>query len=165
MMNCQRIESALLAVLDGRATPAEREQAAGHIAECADCARRMESLRGTWTALDHLPAIEPSPLFDARLRARLAAEVAAPRPRWFAWPLAHLRLVALAAGLVAVTAAWYSYRPSPGLPAPAQEQSQQDFAVVKNLPVLENYDVLSNFDALTALPGAQQDASQAQPVE
>ncbi len=164
-MNCQRIESALLAVLDGRATAAEKEQAAAHIAQCADCARRMESLRDAWNALDHLPAIEPSPLFDARLRARLAEEAVAPRPRWFAWPLAHLRLVALAAGLVAVTAVWLSVRPAAVLPTPAREQSQQDFAVVKNLPILENYDVLSNFDALTALPGAQQDASQAQPME
>ena len=164
-MNCQRIESELLAVLDGRATAAEKAQMAAHIAQCADCARRMESLRETWVALEHLPAIEPSPLFDVRLRARLAAEAAAPRPRWFAWPLAHLRLVALAAGLVAVAAVWYSYRPAPALPAITQEQSQQDFTVVKNLPVLENYDVLSNFDALTALPGAQQNASQAQPVE
>ena len=162
-MNCQGIETALLAVLDGRATAADEARVAEHVAQCAACARRMESLRETWAALDHLPAIEPSPLFDARLRAHLAETTQ--QPRWFAWPLAHLRLVALAAVLVAATAVWYSYRSAPALPTPAQEQSQQDFAVVKNLPVLENYDVLSNFDALTALPGAQQTSSQAQPIE
>jgi hypothetical protein len=125
----------------------------------------MEQMRGVWTELDHLPVLEPSAGFDARLRARLAAAPA--QPRWLGWFTGNLRLVAVVAALVAA-AVWLSLRPPAIRPAPNGAQSQADFVVVKNLPVLENYDVVSSFDALSDLPGADQPASaqpQAQPME
>jgi anti-sigma factor RsiW len=165
-MNCERIEAALLAVVDGRATREERERVAEHVAACAACARQAEEMRAVWSGLDRLPELEPSPSFDARLRARLAEEQN--RPRLFAWMAGNMRLVAVVAALVAV-AAWFSLRPVAQRPAPqAAAQSQEDFSVVKNLPVLENYDVVSNLDVLSDLPGAEQHTSaapQPQPME
>ena len=73
-MNCERIESSLLAVVDGRATREERERVEEHAASCEACTLRNEQMRGIWSELDRLPALEPSAAFDARLRARLADE-------------------------------------------------------------------------------------------
>lgn len=165
-MNCERIEAALLAVVDGRATPEDRRRVETHVATCDSCARRIEEMRGVWTSLDRLEGLEPSPAFDARLRARMAEQQA--RAGWRAWLPSHLRLVAVTAALLAV-AVWVSLRPARRPAAPAPE-NQEDFAVVKNLPVLENYDVIANFDALSALPGAQttappKQASQQQQME
>lgn len=161
-MNCERIEASLLAVVDGRATNEERERVAEHAIACTACARRMEQMRSVWIDLDSLPAIEPWPSFDARLRARIAEQPA--RSRFLGWMTGNMRLVAVAAALVAV-AVWFSLRPALQRPAPETAQSQQDFAVVKNLPVLENYDVVSNLDVLSDLPGAEQAAAQPQPIE
>ncbi len=160
-MDCERIEASLLAVVDGRAANEERERVESHVAACGACARRMEEMRAMWTELDSLPAIEPSPAFDARLRARLAGQPA--RPRLFGWMAGNMRLVAVVAALAAV-AVRFSLRPSVPRPMPEAVQSQQDFAVVKNLPVLENYDVVSNLDVLSDLPGAEQTAAQPQPM-
>lgn len=158
-MNCERIEAALLAVADGRATREERDRVAEHTADCNACARRMEQMRAVWSELGRLPELEPSPAFDARLRARLAEEPR--RPRLFGWMGGNMRWVAAAAALLAV-AVWFSLRPitrRPAPQAPVQSGRQEDFSVVKNLPVLENYDVVSNLDVLSDLPGAEQQKS------
>lgn len=162
-MKCERIESALLAVIDGRATAGERRLVAIHTAACAACARRLEEMRAAWSALEKLPPIEPSAGFDARLRARIAGQ---PRPAgWLSWFPAHLRAVA-AIAVLAVLAVWLSLRPTIYRPAPTEVQSQEDFAVVKNLPVLEDYDVVSSLDALSALPGAQTGSTESpQPMD
>jgi anti-sigma factor RsiW len=159
-MDCERMEAALLAVVDGRAADEERERVEGHVAACAACARRMEQMRAVWTGLDSLPSIEPSASFDARLRMRIAEQPA--RPRLFGWMTWNMRLVAVVAALAAV-AVWVSLRPQ--RPISQAAQSQQDFAVVKNLPVLENYDVVSNLDVLSDLPGAEQAGAQPQSME
>jgi anti-sigma factor RsiW len=165
-MKCERMESAMLAVVDGRATAAERERVETHVAGCGACARRMEEMRAAWSALDQLPGLEPSPGFDARLRARLGEQPA--HSRWLGWFPGNLRLVAAVAALVAV-AVWISLRPpmrsSSRTPVAAEAPSQEDFTVVKNLPVLEDYDVVANFEALSALPGAQAASKTSQPMD
>jgi anti-sigma factor RsiW len=151
-MNCERMGALLLAVVDGRATAEERELVNQHVAGCAGCARRMQDMRATWSALDAMPTAEPSPWFDARLRARLREP--APKRVRLGWLPGGARWAAMAALVVAI-AIWISLRPPVQRPAPAAATENQDFAVVKNLPELENYDVISNFEALSALPGAQ----------
>lgn len=151
-MTCHRIEPLLLSVIDGRATPEERERVDAHVAVCSGCARRLEEMRVTWSALDTLPAAQPDPWFDARVRARMRE----PLPKVGSHGRLHggMRWAALAA-LVAM-ALWVWLRPPVQPPAPATNaQDQRDFAVIQNLPELENYDVISNFNALSALPGAQ----------
>jgi anti-sigma factor RsiW len=161
-MNCEKMESLLLAVVDGRATSEEQERVAAHAAACPSCAQRMEEMSAIWAGLDSLPSVEPSPWFDARLRARMSEPL--PKTPWFVRLPSGARWAAVAA-LVAV-ALWVSLRPAMRRPAPAvTAPTQQDFAVIKNLPELENYDVISNFEALSALPGAQTVSGDQQQME
>ncbi len=152
-MNCKPVETLLLGVVDGRATAEERDRVSGHVATCEACARHLEELGATWSALDELPTVEPSPWFDTRLAARMREPL--PKTNWLGRLPAGMRWIAVTAALVAM-AVWISLRLPAGRPAPAPNpQNRQDFAVIQNLPALENYDVISNFEALSALPGAQ----------
>ena len=149
-MNCERMENRLIAYLDGRASPADRREVEAHLAACGACRTRAEEFRRLWTVLDEVPAEEPSPVFDARLRARLAAEPA--RPSVWSWLLPSPRL-AFAVSLLLVLSAWISSLPPATLPAPpAPANSEGEFKMIKDLPVLEDYDVLANFEALSELP-------------
>jgi negative regulator of sigma E activity len=89
--------------------------------------------------LDELPQIEPSAAFDARVRARVAAEPV--KQSWWAW-LAPSPRVAFAASLLLLATVWIGMHSNSNQPAVTQE----------DIPVLENYDVLSNFEPLTELP-------------
>src|SRR6266446_4836124 len=73
---CAGMEDKLVEYLDGRAKPAERRAVEEHLAVCSGCRHRAEDFRALWGALDDLPVISPSAVFDASLRARIAAEPA-----------------------------------------------------------------------------------------
>jgi negative regulator of sigma E activity len=83
--------------------------------------------------------IEPSAAFDARVRARVAAEPA--KQSWWAWFTPSPR-VAFAASMLLLASVWIGTHSNTSQPQIAQE----------DIPVLENYDVLSGFDPLTELP-------------
>jgi len=70
------MEDKLVEYLDGRAKPAERRAVEEHLAVCSGCAIALRISRALWGALDDLPVISPSAVFDASLRARIAAEPA-----------------------------------------------------------------------------------------
>ncbi len=56
---------------------------AAHLAACADCRAELTELRSTLALLDDWTAPEPTPYFDARVRAHLRdAEHAAPEGLW-----------------------------------------------------------------------------------
>lgn len=149
-MNCERMENRLIAYLDGRASPAECREVEAHLAACNVCRTRAEDFRRLWAVLDEVPVQEPSPAFDARLRARIAAEPA--RSNVWSWLVPSPRL-ALAASLLLLLSVWISSLP-PATPQPsaAPVGSEAEFKMIKDLPVLEDYDVLSNFEALSELP-------------
>ena len=152
MKTCERIESRLIAYIDGRASERERREVDGHLAECAECRARVEGFRGVWKVLEESPAIEPSAWFDARLRQRIAAE---PPPalwqRMAAWvPQPSLALATLT--LIAV-GCWAALTPRPNLPAPVAVHEQEDFRMIKNMQVLENYEVLKDLDAFNESQG------------
>ena len=69
-----------------------------HLDVCAECAGKLEAFRQTMSLLDEWQAPEPSPYFDARLRARLREESAKPSAGWLGW----LRRPVLAASLALV---------------------------------------------------------------
>lgn len=151
-MNCERIETQLIAYLDGRAPEAERREVETHLAACAACRTRAEEFGRVWNVLDEAPTVEPSLGFDARLRQRIAAE---PRPRWYAVFVPVPRF-ALALALLLVLSVWISSTPT-APPEIAKGPSAQDeeFKMIENLQVLEDYDVLANFEALSELPPAK----------
>ncbi len=150
---CTRTQAQFVAYLDGRANPSERRVFEDHLAGCATCRARAEEFRGLCIALDGLPVADPSPAFDANLRARLAAE-STPRGFWSSWvPAPRFAFAVMALLLMAF---WVSSLPqssrAPVFSAQAPA-SDSDFRMIRDLPVLENYDVLSKFDVLSELPG------------
>jgi anti-sigma factor RsiW len=161
-MSCNRMESRILAYVDGRLKAGEQREVEAHLAECAACRVRVNEFRAVWGLLEELPQIEPSGAFDARVRARVAAEPV--KQSWWAW-LAPSPRVAFAASMLLLATVWIGSRAgnSPVM-GPAIDPAEQ---IASDLPVLENYDVLSNFEALTDLPDpvqsddtSQQDSNQ-----
>jgi anti-sigma factor RsiW len=155
-MSCNRMENQILPYVDGRLKVGEVKEMEAHLKTCAACQLRVNEFRALSGLLDELPQIEPSGAFDARVRARVAAEpvkqswwsVFAPSPR-----------VAFAASMLLLATVWFGSRPNETLvPTNGPEQEQ----VVSDLPVLENMDVLSNFDALSDLPQPVSDESNQQ---
>ena len=149
---CAGMEDKLVEYLDGRAKPAERRAVEEHLAVCSGCCHRAEDFRALWGALDDLPVISPSAVFDASLRARIAAE---PAHRGFWGWLPTPRLAFAVAALVAMSV-WMA-----SLPRGTTDQTEisrslveADFGMIRDLSVLENYDVLSKFDALSELPAS-----------
>jgi anti-sigma factor RsiW len=155
-MSCNRIESRILPYVDGRLKVSEQREVEAHIAACAACRVRVNEFRAVAGLLDELPQIEPSGAFDARVRARVAAEPA--RRSWWAWFAPSPRVV-FAASMLLLATVWIGSRPTvvstPGSVADEQQ-------VANDLPVLENFDVLSNFELLNDLPPAQADDAEQQ---
>jgi hypothetical protein len=161
-MSCERIGNWIFSYLDGRLKENERLDVEKHMASCAPCRLRVEEFRAVSGFLDELPVIEPSPEFNVRVRALVAAEPV--KQSWWSWMKIQPR-VAFAASLLLLGAVWLGYRDRPqgpfvpwnGNPQVADEQMMQD------LPVLEDHDVLSNFEPLKELPPpVQNDDAQAQ---
>ena len=159
-MSCNRMESRILPYVDGRLKAGEMKEMEAHLKTCAACEMRVSEFRALSGLLDELPQIEPSGAFDARVRARVAAEpvkqnwwsVFAPSPR-----------VAFAASMLLLATVWFGSRPNETL-GPPSAGVEQEAQVVSDLPVLENMDVLSNFDALSDLPQpVSDDSNQQQP--
>jgi anti-sigma factor RsiW len=157
-MSCNRMENRILPYVDGRLRAREMREVEAHLKTCAACLLRVNEFRAVTGLLDELPQIEPSGAFDARVRARVAAEPV--KQNWWAVFAPSLRVV-FAAAMLLVATVWIGSRPSDTLngPGPATEE-----AVVGDLPVLENFDVLSNFDALSDLPLSQSDDASQQDV-
>ena len=151
-MNCERMETQCIAYLDGRATPLERHEVDEHLAVCPACRRRLEEFRGVWNILEEVPAPDPSPWFDARIRQRVAAEPAPRAWRWLAGWLPQPRLAVATLALVAL-GFWVATTPPPaGGPSPIAMNEQEEFKMIKNMQVLENYDLLKELNA----PGEMQ---------
>ncbi|HEV2102154.1 MAG TPA: zf-HC2 domain-containing protein [Candidatus Acidoferrum sp.] len=157
-MSCERMESRILGYVDGRLKESERLEVEKHLAECAPCALRVNEFSAVSGLLDELPLIEPSPEFDMRVHARVAAEPTA-KTSWWAWMNFSPR-IAFAASMLLLMALWLGYRT--GTP-PAPSIPNDDQAMMQDLPVLEDHDVLQNFEPLKDLPpGPEDDDADAQ---
>ncbi len=143
-MSCARMESKILGYVDGRLKESERLEMEKHLSACEACQLRVNEFRAVAGFLDELPEIEPSPAFDVRVRARVAAEPV--KQGWWAWFTPSPRVV-FAASLLLLATVWIGSRPTDRTLSAADEAQ-----INQNLPVLENYDVLSDFGALTDLP-------------
>jgi anti-sigma factor RsiW len=138
------MENKILGYVDGRLKESERLEMEKHLSACGACQLRVNEFRAVAGFLDELPEIEPSPAFDVRVRARVAAEPV--KQGWWAWFTPSPR-VAFAASLLLLATVWIGSRPTDRTLSAADEAQ-----INQNLPVLENYDVLSDFGALTDLP-------------
>ena len=150
-MSCSKMENRILGYVDGRLKEGERLEMEKHLAACAACTLRVNEFRAVSGLLDELPVIEPSPAFDVRVRARVAAEPA--KQSWWAW-MAPSPRVAFAAAMLTLAIVWIGTKPGPlpeGLSGP-----QADMQMMNDLPVLEDHDVLSNFEPLKDLPAPVQ---------
>ena len=145
-MSCQKMETRILAYVDGRLKEGERAEVEKHLEGCAACRLRVNEFRAVGDLLDELPMIEPSGAFNARVHALVAAEPQK-RKSWFAW-LAPSPRIAFVASLLLVATIWLGSRQAPP-PAIAEQ----------DLPVVENadYDVISSFAPLSDLSQAQSD--------
>jgi anti-sigma factor RsiW len=144
------MESKILGYVDGRLKESERLDVEKHLAACAACRLRVNEFRAVSGLLDELPVIEPSPAFDLRVHARVAAEPV--KQSWWAWFTPSPR-VAFAASMLLLAMFWIGT---------GQNQQQPQIAQ-DDIPVLENYDVISNFEPLTELPQPVQAEDAAQP--
>ena len=159
-MKCEDVANELMALVDGRIGAGARRGAEEHLAGCAACRTRAEEFRKVWTALDEVPAIEPSFGFDARLRQRIAAEPQ--RSRFFSFipqPRLALSMALLAAMTVLVVKLPLG---NPVGQAVTPVVQQEDFNAIQNLGVLENYDVVTKLGVLSELAPTQPGDSQTQ---
>jgi anti-sigma factor RsiW len=148
-MSCEKMASRILGYVDDRLKEGERLDVEKHLAACAPCRVRVEEFRAVSGLLDELPKIVPSPAFDARVRALVAAEPV--KESWWAWLKISPR-VAFAASALLAALLWLGY-PTRIVEQPVQVDDAQ---LMQDLPVLEDHDVLSNFEPLKDLPAPVQ---------
>src|ERR1700693_1468853 len=122
-MSCGRMENKILSYVDGRLKESERLEVEKHISTCAACELRVNEFRAVSGLLDELPQIAPSPAFDVRVRALVAAEPV--KQSWWAW-FAPSPRVALAASMLLLATVWVGTRPPGSVvnPATAAEINQ-----------------------------------------
>jgi anti-sigma factor RsiW len=149
-MSCEKIASRMLGYIDGRLKESERAEVEKHLASCSPCALRVEEFRAVSGLLDELPVIEPSPEFDTRVHALVAAEPV--KKDWWAWLRVPPR-IALVASALLIAALWLGFYQRPQQPLPwANNPQVADEQMMQDLPVLEDHDVLANFEPLKELP-------------
>jgi hypothetical protein len=143
-MDCYEVKEQMLELMKGENPP----QAVAHLRGCEACANELASMRATMALLDQWKAPEPSPYFDAKLRARLKAE---PEPvrGWRQWlvPLAGWK-PAMAVALASVMVVGITvYKQN--IVEPEKITVVQPGSAVSDLQKLEkNQDLYASFDLL-----------------
>src|SRR5262249_34271742 len=107
-MSCSRMETKILAYVDGRLKESERLDVEKHLATCAACKLRAAEFRAVHSLLDELPQIEPSEAFDLRVHALIAAEPV--KQSWWSWLSVSPR-AAFAAAMLVLATVWIGLRP------------------------------------------------------
>ena len=169
-MNEHVKEESLVPYVDGRLSGAERAQFDTHLASCGACRERVDELRALLGVLGEWTLEQPSPAFDAALRARWAEE----RDQgtgWFSLRPVYGAALAAAVVIASAVALWppatvelpplpqapgVAQAPQPGQPSaptlpqpsPSQSNGTDALAVLDNSVLLENYDMLTQFDIL-----------------
>src|SRR5579863_3432734 len=143
-MSCTKMENRILAYVDGRLKESERLEMEKHLSTCGACQLRVNEFRAVSSLLDEVPQIEPSPAFDVRVRARVAAEPV--KQSWWAWFTPSPR-VAFAASLLLLATVWIGYRSE--APSPFDNPKEADNQMMQEI---EDQDVISNFEPLKDLP-------------
>ncbi|MFL6300911.1 MAG: anti-sigma factor family protein [Terriglobales bacterium] len=143
-MNCHEVKEQMLEMMAGENPP----QAVAHLRGCEACAKELASMRSTMALLDEWTAPEPSPYFDAKLRARLKSE---PEPvrGWRQWlvPVAGWK-PAMAVALAAVMVVGLSVYKQTTIEPPPLTVVQPGSAVSDLQKLEKNQDLYASFDLL-----------------
>ncbi|HXT23597.1 MAG TPA: zf-HC2 domain-containing protein [Candidatus Eisenbacteria bacterium] len=146
-MSCERMESRILAYANGRLKESDRAEVQKHLDDCSACRVRATEFSSVSDLLDELPVVEPSPAFDVRVRARIAAEPV--KQNWWAWLRPSPRMAFAASMLLLATL----FVGSTKIPETAPiSPDQVDAEMMQDLSVMEDHDTLSNFEPLKELP-------------
>ena len=148
MMSCTKMESRILAYADGRLKESERADVEKHLAACHACRVRANEFRSVNDLLGELPMIEPSPAFDVRVRARVAAEPV--KQNWWAWMWPSPR-IAFAASMLLGAILFVGYRNETPAPPPITPD-EANAGLMQDISVMEDHDTLANFEPLKELP-------------
>jgi anti-sigma factor RsiW len=149
-MSCERMESRILAYADGRLKESERTEVQKHLDACAICRVRAMEFSAVTDLLDELPMIVPSPAFDVRVRARIAAEPVK-QSWWASWAgFRPSSRIAFAASALLLATLWIGYKNEGTKPVIPPEEA--DAQMMQDLSVIEDHDTLSNFEPLKELP-------------
>lgn len=147
-MSCERMESRILAYMDSRLKDSERAEMDKHLAACPVCRVRANEFRSVSDLLGELPMVEPTPAFDVRVRARVAAEPV--KQSWWAWMRPSPR-IAFAASMLLLAMLWIGYRKEAVTPLPISPE-EADASMMQDISVIEDHDTLANFEPLKELP-------------
>ena len=147
-MSCVKMESRILAYMDGRLKDSERAEMEKHLAACAVCRVRANEFRSVNDLLGELPMVEPTPAFDVRVRARVAAEPV--KQSWWAWMRPSPR-IAFAASMLLLATLWIGYREEKVAPLPISPD-EASAGLMQDISVMEDHDTLANFEPLKELP-------------
>lgn len=153
-MNCRQVKKEMFGLASGP-SPAVEE----HLRQCAACAQQAAEFRQTMALLDEWQTPEPSPYFDARLRARLHD---APAPRslreWLREAVSPFTVIGrkVALGLamtlllgVGVTLMQTRHSPPHGTTKVVNDAAERPGSAVSDLQALDkNADLYANFDLL-----------------
>src|SRR3954468_14964063 len=143
-MDCYEVKEQMLELMKGENPP----QAVAHLRGCEACANELASMRATMALLDQWKAPEPSPYFDAKLRARLKAE---PEPArgWRQWlvPLTGWK-PAMAVALAAVMAVGITVYKQTNIEPPQITVVQPGSAVSDLQKLDKNQELYASFDLL-----------------
>ena len=128
----------LTALVDGALTPADRAAVEAHLATCEACRAERDRIARTLALVGLVPAATPSPGFEARFYARLAAERAAPRHglrERIAW---RFVAPALAAAAAAVSVSVY---------VAGRHRADEAF-LAEHLELFESYEAVASVGAV-----------------
>jgi anti-sigma factor RsiW len=142
------MESRILAYMDGRLKDSERAEMEKHLAACPVCRVRANEFRSVSDLLGELPMVEPTPAFDVRVRARVAAEPV--KQGWWAWMRPSPR-IAFAASMLLLATLWIGYREEAVAPLPISPD-EASAGLMQDISVMEDHDTLANFEPLKELP-------------
>lgn len=107
--------------LDGFLSASQTDEVETHLATCADCAARADSLRALFTTLDDLPDLPLNKDFSKSVLRAIRPEVVLPRPwKWAVWGQLALAALLIAVSLPTLLQTEWLARliPTPDFPAP-----------------------------------------------
>jgi Putative zinc-finger len=177
-MKCHQREK-LFSFIHQMLNPQEAEGVRLHLAKCSECRQVVEEYRQLDLVLNDWTAPEPSPWFDAHVRARMAAS-GKEKSGFLGFGKVRtqvvgvLSVVLIVAGFIAIHQRQMQ-KASTSIAGPAVPQmnqttpqyagatevqvqslpAEEELKMDENLSVLEDYDMLANFEVLSELPQAK----------